>query len=998
MATQRKPVRPARRDVWHGAVTGFAGPLLTGWVAGLEDAPPPPIRVLDQHDAVLATGLAERVAADGRGDGRAEWRFGVTLSLPDGPGQVRVLAGDTELAGSPMAVGPHSWDGALSLAGLYAEGWVAARARRFEPPEVRIYDQLGVLLASARARAAAATDGFRPARFRVRLPDAVLRHGLLHARAETDGQVFAVATIGLTMQGNLDEVTARRCVGWLYAPAAPTRRLRLEILRDGEVLAETVADRARKDLQDEIGLDVDCGFEVDLPPPARQETSHEISLRLAGTDCAPLGGPFVVGAQRDLVPALHRAAAAARQAGLDGEALAALQAAVALQAAAWRAAPMRPARLAVPAAAMTTPRLTVIIPVYRDVALTRACVDSVLRDRDARHDAVLLIDDASPEPGMAEMLARYESAPNVFVLRNAENLGFVGSVNKGLAFAREGDVVLLNSDTVIFSGGLAALSRVARAEPGVATVTPLSNAATLFSYPVPDQTSGRLRDVDFETLAAIALADNAGLTVAVPTGHGFCMLITRAALDALGGFDPEFGRGYGEENDFCRRAADMGLRNLAAAEVFVEHRESVSFTEEKKDLLTRNLARLETRFPEYAAEVRTALARDVLRGARWALDGARLARGRAAGTRHRLVVRNWLGGGTQQAIADMAAHGGRDGVEVLDLCALPGGGSVLRGFAPRLRAVFAEPETDALFKLLGEAAVEAIDVHQVLGFSPAFVAALRDFAAGRHCRVVLHDYYTLCPRVTMIDASGRFCGGPAVAQCERCVRLGGGHEADRMLGLSVARQRGLMRELLLAADRVVAPSASAAGWVRHAFAEVRVDVVPHPEDPASFQVPVRRGDAATVLLLGAIGPHKGADTLLAVARRARLVAPALRFVVVGYTSCDAALRAVGNVRITGNYARHELPGLIEEADGVMALFLHNWPETYSYTLSEAVRHGLVPVVPDIGAPAERVRAAGFGHVVAHPVDVAGLVALLDGLASGARPMLTHGVGPEGFAR
>ena len=68
----------------------------------------------------------------------------------------------------------------------------------------------------------------------------------------------------------------------------------------------------------------------------------------------------------------------------------------------------------------------------------------------------------------------------------------------------------------------------------------------------------------------------------IPTGVGFCMYITRSSLNAVGLFDADrFGRGYGEENDFCMRAAKSGYKHVLAHNTFVYHAGGVSFGEEK---------------------------------------------------------------------------------------------------------------------------------------------------------------------------------------------------------------------------------------------------------------------------------------------------------------------------------------------------------------------------------------------------------------------------------
>jgi glycosyltransferase involved in cell wall biosynthesis len=186
----------------------------------------------------------------------------------------------------------------------------------------------------------------------------------------------------------------------------------------------------------------------------------------------------------------------------------------------------------------------------------------------------------------------------------------------------------------------------------------------------------------------------------------------------------------------------------------------------------------------------------------------------------------------------------------------------------------------------------------------------------------------------------------------------------------------------------VAPSHDAAAWFRAAFPDVAVDVVPHPQTGVSFPAAPRAADLNRIALLGAIGPHKGSRALLDIARRARLLEPQLQFHVIGHTDIDQELLRLGNVTITGPYKPDELAGLIEASGVGAALFLHGWPETFSYTLTEAVSHGLLPIVPDIGAPAERVRAAGWGVVFPFPIDPPGVVRLLarlgrDGIDAGA---------------
>jgi glycosyltransferase involved in cell wall biosynthesis len=149
-----------------------------------------------------------------------------------------------------------------------------------------------------------------------------------------------------------------------------------------------------------------------------------------------------------------------------------------------------------------------------------------------------------------------------------------------------------------------------------------------------------------------------------------------------------------------------------------------------------------------------------------------------------------------------------------------------------------------------------------------------------------------------------------------------------------------------------------------------------------------------IALLGAIGPHKGSSLLLELARLACLTHPNLYFCVIGYSDIDSALLKIGNVSITGKYEADQLPALLDRFDTGIALFLHGWPETFSYTLTEAVMQGLAPLAPDIGAPAERIRASGIGALFPHPAKPAEILTAIEHLqAAGAAP-----VTPAAFAR
>jgi glycosyltransferase involved in cell wall biosynthesis len=198
-------------------------------------------------------------------------------------------------------------------------------------------------------------------------------------------------------------------------------------------------------------------------------------------------------------------------------------------------------------------------------------------------------------------------------------------------------------------------------------------------------------------------------------------------------------------------------------------------------------------------------------------------------------------------------------------------------------------------------------------------------------------------------------------------------------------------------QHTVAPSENAARYYRRIFPNIAIKSIAHPETRQDMPRQARDGSDDEIVLIGALGRHKGSRQLFEIARRARLSHPELRFQVIGYTDIDEQLLRIGNVQITGKYAPADLPRLLSAMKGRLALFLPQWPETYSYTLSECVRFGFIPIVPNIGALAERVTKAGFGVVFPFPFDGASVLRVFDGIKRGEVKLWREGASPLSYA-
>lgn len=629
--------------------------------------------------------------------------------------------------------------------------------------------------------------------------------------------------------------------------------------------------------------------------------------------------------------------------------------------------PVLPADLPVPARPMGESRrrrhVAVVVPVHGQAATTLACLGRVLATVGAPH-RVIVVDDASPDPELRAALARLAAQRRIRLLTLARNQGFAASANAGIAAAAGLDVVLLNSDTLVPDGWIERLHAAAYGAPGIGTVTPLSNNASIVSYPgapgdnpVPDM-------AEIGKLDAAARRANKTETVEIPVGVGFCLYLRRDCIDTVGPLRPEiFAQGYGEENDFCLRARRLGWRHVAATGVFVGHIGGASFGLAGRHLQRRNEALLRRLHPGYDRLIAAFAAEDPLAGARRRLDLARWrgdGRGAAGAA---ILITHDDGGGVAHRVGLSAAAHRAAGLRPIVLRPEPSASGdaqvavdgAAAGF-PNLRYALGR-EMPALLRLLRGASPRLVEMHHTLHHDPAILTLVARL--GVPYDVFVHDYVWFCPQVALVGAERRYCGEPGEAGCEACVADAGRIIGER-IGIRDLRRRSAA--FLTGARRVVAPSADAADRMRKHFPGLAVAVVPQGDDAAlpDPPPPQPRDGRCRVCLLGAIGLHKGYEVLLACARDAAERNLPLEFVVVGHTIDDARLLATGRVFVTGRFDPAEADGLIRAQRASLGLFASIWPETWSFGLTELWRAGLQVAAFDLGAPADRIRATRRG--------------------------------------
>lgn len=611
---------------------------------------------------------------------------------------------------------------------------------------------------------------------------------------------------------------------------------------------------------------------------------------------------------------------------------------------------------------------TIILPVYNAFDILPEALDRV-----ARHSGedwrLILVEDCSPDPAVRPFVEDWCADPGragrVTLLRNEKNLGFIGSVNRALEAARrwpDDPVVLLNSDALVPQGWLARLL-APLAEPEVASVTPMSNDAEIFTAPVICQPAPLAAgDVDALDAVAARFHPQAGLAEA-PTGVGFCMAMAPRFLWQLPAFDTAFGRGYGEETDWCQKARALGGRHLCVANLFVEHRGGQSFgSASKQRLLERNAREITRRYPSYDQEVQDFIRSDPLSTARLALGLSWAALRQEAPVL--VYLAHAMGGGAEKYLQGRIAQdiaGGGSAVVLrvgqghrwkLELHTSYGVTRGLTEDAELVQALIGHLPRRRIIYSCGVGARDAVSL-------PDLLLGLAE--GGHPIEVLFHDFFPVSPSYTLLGKDGVYRGVP---------RPGTGLAADPAHQYSrpdgsvadLAEWQSAWGRLIAAAERVVVFSDNSRKLVAEAYPEVgdALRVVPHR---LAQEVPrIASGWDGSgppgIGVLGNIGPQKGAPVLQGLSRDLARSGQA-RLVVIG--QLDPAFPLAAPAQVHGSYELRDLPGLVARYRIAAWLIPSIWPETFSFTTHEALATGLPVFSFDLGAQGDAVaRAVALG--------------------------------------
>ena len=209
-------------------------------------------------------------------------------------------------------------------------------------------------------------------------------------------------------------------------------------------------------------------------------------------------------------------------------------------------------------------KAAIIILSYNTLEMTRECIESIRRNNPVSAYELIVVDNASAD-GSVEWLSQQE---DILLFCNRENRGFPAGCNQGIRQGgADSDILLLNSDTIVFPNSLFWLRMGLYEDESVGAVGSVTNHAP----------NGQEIDEKFHSVAeyeSFAVKNN---NVSLHPYElkfylvGFAMLIRGKALEEIGLLDTRFSPGQCEDTDLGMRLCQAGWKNMLCYNSFIYH-------------------------------------------------------------------------------------------------------------------------------------------------------------------------------------------------------------------------------------------------------------------------------------------------------------------------------------------------------------------------------------------------------------------------------------------
>lgn len=284
--------------------------------------------------------------------------------------------------------------------------------------------------------------------------------------------------------------------------------------------------------------------------------------------------------------------------------------------------------------------------------------------------------------------------------------------------------------------------------------------------------------------------------------------------------------------------------------------------------------------------------------------------------------------------------------------------------------LFYTSSLEELFDTLSMSKTKKMIINSVYGYpdiqavSKKIIRLVQSLNASLDFKI--HDFNALCPSPHLSDYEGNYCGVPKeYEKCTLCLKKNNGwfhhwYPEDKK-PLEITEWRKPFAELFKVSSVISSFDKSSVEILRNAFdiEDAKVNVTPHQINYFNCEKPIPVKGPLHIATLGTMSHTKGGNilkTLYDYIRKEELDIP---ITIVGSNVTDIP----DGVTVLGSYLPNDLPEILTYRGINVILMPAIVPETFSYTISEAMAMGLPIVAFDIGAQGNRIKQYELGEVV-----------------------------------
>ena len=613
--------------------------------------------------------------------------------------------------------------------------------------------------------------------------------------------------------------------------------------------------------------------------------------------------------------------------------------------------------------------IDIIIPVYNGYKFLNPLFDSLERNTFPAH-RLIVVNDCSPDEKVKPLLKkRLEKYPSSIFIDHKENQGFLKSVNEAYSYISD-HFIILNTDTEVPAFWIERLMYPIVHMEKISSTTPFTNSGEIASFPNFLADNDIFEDMSVDKLDEVFRDINPKYFYEeVPTGVGFCMGVNYHLTKEIGLFvEDTFGKGYGEENDWCQRAIQKGYKNYLVPNLFVYHKHGGSFSaEEKRKLLKENSIKLLAKHPNYGKDVDAYIEKNPHESLRNILVMIASARVRSID----IIFDHDLGGGAniyKNKLLEKYAKEERNTLEIkFDFY------SNMFKISHKYKnytSSFSVDTFSELTLLLEKIDIREIFLNSLVSYKGIYeiLEYINDIVEKHNIvlTIPIHDYNPISANYTLLCADGAYHDDLSLEGCQKCIEnndLEWRSLVPDEINLKLWRE--LWFKLLKKSDNILCFSNSSKDILLSAYPALpaaNIKVIPHTVE-ALNPVRVKRdtnSNKITVGVLGAINYAKGLYVLKDMIKIIEEKNLDIDIVVIGEVS--ESIRSE-HFRVTGRYKKENLPKLIQQNHIDVFLIPSIVPETFSCTTQEIIAMEMPIIVFNIGAPAERVLHYERGHVI-----------------------------------